>query len=473
MKVKIEDIKVDYNIYPRQSKSNKTIEAYLESLSAGAEFPAIKLQKVIYNGQQENILLDGLHRIEAFRNAGRKEIEAVFWKDEILDKEKELNILRLYAGFCNAKHGDRISQPDKKFTARRIANDDPDEVIKEKEMAEKLNVSQSTISDWISDIRARQKASRNNLIYRLLFLGWTQEEIAEKTGLDQSSISKIMNNTEIGKIHNFLQDWLNKGKTVAQAAEKLEIDETLAWAFLLQKKDDDTRVNKLKIEHRAYTVWNFAGCHKLMGRDDFKGRIPGEIPFNFLYWFTKQGDLIVDPMAGSAPTVDACLLLNRKCKAFDLNPVRPEIEKNDILNGYPEIQKPPDAIFVDPPYWCSTDYREGLSSLFLDEFYEAIEKFAQDSFVLLKPKGYIGIIMANQSTYIPKKQGRLPQNYPSHRLEHIFMTYNLFIKAGFKPYWRIYCPLSIQNAQDWAQNEWKEGRLGEICRELLIFRKEI
>jgi transcriptional regulator with XRE-family HTH domain len=37
-------------------------------------------------------------------------------------------------------------------------------------------------------------------------LGWTQQEIADKTGLDQSVVSRIMQNTEIGKIHNFIDD---------------------------------------------------------------------------------------------------------------------------------------------------------------------------------------------------------------------------------------------------------------------------
>ena len=76
---------------------------------------------------------------------------------------------------------------------------------------------------YISDIRATQTASRDSFIYRLNFLGWTQEEIAELTGLERSSISKIVNNTNIGKIHNSINDWLSKGKTVEEAAVKLEV----------------------------------------------------------------------------------------------------------------------------------------------------------------------------------------------------------------------------------------------------------
>ncbi len=50
------------------------------------------------------------------------------------------------------------------------------------------------MSDWISDIRARQKASHNSLILRLSRLGWTQQEIADEVGMSQNRISEIIGN---------------------------------------------------------------------------------------------------------------------------------------------------------------------------------------------------------------------------------------------------------------------------------------
>jgi len=74
----------------------------------------------------------------------------------------------------------------------------------QKMIAGELRVTRQTINNWISTIRARQKAGRDNTIHKLSRLGWTQEEIAGEVGIDQSSVSKIMNNANFGEIHNFL-----------------------------------------------------------------------------------------------------------------------------------------------------------------------------------------------------------------------------------------------------------------------------
>ena len=51
---------------------------------------------------------------------------------------------------------------------------------------------QLTIGNWIKDIRAKQKGTRNNLIYKLSFLGWTQQEIAEHHGLELTTAWAIV-----------------------------------------------------------------------------------------------------------------------------------------------------------------------------------------------------------------------------------------------------------------------------------------
>jgi len=469
-KEKIKDIYIDEDIYPRINKSNKTINAYIESLKAGAKFPPIEVQKINNEGTEQIILLDGLHRLESHKELKLDEIDVIFWKEEILDKKEHLNDLRLRAANLNILHGDRLSYEDMYQTARKVATDDPEKKYTEQAIADQLGVAQQTVHDWIADIRAKQTASRNNIIYRLSFLGWTQHEIADKTGLDQSVVSRIMQNTEIGKIHNFINDQLKKGNTIEQAAEKLEIDHTLAWTIHLENKTDDDRCEKLNIEPKKFTTWNFTGCNPLMGKDTFNGRIPGEFPLNFIYRFTKPGDLVIDPMAGGGITLDACILLNRKCRSYDIEPVRDEIEKHDITTGYPELKKKPNAVFCDPPYWSCVDYNSGLSSYSLEDYYKAISKFIKDTYDILQPNGIFGIMMSNQSTRIPIEKGKLTEKY-GHRLEHIIKVYNMCLEVKFKPEWRIICPLSNQNAQDWARGEWELGRLGELNRELLIFKK--
>jgi len=50
---------------------------------------------------------------------------------------------------------------------------------------------------------------------------------------------------------------------------------------------------------------------------------------HILFYFSKQEDLILDPMAGGGVTPDTCLVFNRRCWAFDMEDrprMRPEIE---------------------------------------------------------------------------------------------------------------------------------------------------
>ena len=59
--------------------------------------------------------------------------------------------------------------------------------------------------------------------------------------------------------------------------------------------DDVSRLEKLGENNdgldcnpRPYDVWNFAECYDLMGYE-YKGRIPGQIALQLLYFFTEQG----------------------------------------------------------------------------------------------------------------------------------------------------------------------------------------
>ena len=46
MEVNISDLTWDQFIYPGGGKSEKTVNAYIEALAIGAQFPLIKIQRV-------------------------------------------------------------------------------------------------------------------------------------------------------------------------------------------------------------------------------------------------------------------------------------------------------------------------------------------------------------------------------------------------------------------------------------------
>jgi DNA modification methylase len=101
---------------------------------------------------------------------------------------------------------------------------------------------------------------------------------------------------------------------------------------------------------QIYNVWNFPKCDPRYGLD-YPGRIPGQIVENILYYYTEPFDIVVDPMAGGGTTVDVCKAMFRRYQAYDINPIREEIKKHDIRQGFPQRAKGCKLIFLDPPSW--------------------------------------------------------------------------------------------------------------------------
>ena len=106
---------------------------------------------------------------------------------------------------------------------------------------------------------------------------------------------------------------------------------------------------------------------------------------HILYYFSDQGDLVFDPMAGGGVVADTCLALSRECWSFDMEDrpdTRPEIEPCfwDITNlKWPLKGKTkPDLIIFDPPYFKkqSDNYDpDGISGLSREKYLEFLENF--------------------------------------------------------------------------------------------------
>ncbi|WP_457551820.1 DNA methyltransferase, partial [Desulfobacula sp.] len=127
--------------------------------------------------------------------------------------------------------------------------------------------------------------------------------------------------------------------------------------------------------------------------DDWPGRIPAQLIAHILIYFSKQNDLILDPMAGGGVTPDTCLALGRRCWAFDMSDrpeIRPEIEPYTwTLSSEGQLSWPvsskekADLIIFDPPYFDKKagDYdKKSISGLPRKEYLEFLETF----FALLK-----------------------------------------------------------------------------------------
>ena len=246
MQVNLSELTWASFVYPRGGKNEKTVEAYVEALSIGAQFPPIKIQKV-FNYPKDNekieatLILDGIHRWFAFKECGLKKIKAIQWKKEALDYETSRIRLLLEAAKCNIRHGDRLSPRDRKQIARDIATSGAECTWTEDALAEKLGVIRQTINIWISDIRTRQRAGRDIIIIRLSRLGWTQEQVAEIVGMTQGRVAQIINNANFSDINSLV----SHGRDMDYIARHYHMDLALAWALRLEGKPDQEKFKEL------------------------------------------------------------------------------------------------------------------------------------------------------------------------------------------------------------------------------------
>jgi DNA modification methylase len=123
----------------------------------------------------------------------------------------------------------------------------------------------------------------------------------------------LLRGVSANKLHNQVMDEENKN----QVKKKLEAGQELT--------DQEILVD-LGIKFNPVTVWTFQRRNTSFGRE-YTGSTPMQLVVCMLYWFTKQGDLIVDPMAGGGVVGDVCAIMKRKCKMYD---VKPHKERNDI-----------------------------------------------------------------------------------------------------------------------------------------------
>jgi hypothetical protein len=474
IKTPLKDLYFDVSIYPRENASQPVIDDYAEALSNGKVFPPIIIKKILYieDGKEivRNTIIDGRHRYEAmlkFNKGAKKEsrepleeIEATYHDDQVVrsdDGVKKADLIMASARY-NAQHGIRLAPPDKKGTARRIYTLNPDFI--QQQLADIFGVSQRSVSTWISDLVMAKRASEDSVILKLHLLGWTQEEIGQAVGKSQDTVSLRLRDLE--DFLNLVKSLHAKGQGVEKIATDQNIEPALVWAILMDGKDDQTRLEELDCLPRPYDVWNFSDCIDHCGAD-YPGRIPGQLVLQALYFYTEPGAQVVDPMAGSGTTVDACLLMGRECRAFDSNPgsERKDIVIRDAIEGLAGLKAKADLIFFDPPYFKKVDkgYSDAsISRLGRKEYLKFFEDFASTAKKALKKGGRVALLMSD---------------YTEDNLDDsIFLHHYIeaFAKAGFKVERVIQCPLTTQSIHPDIINKFRDGRkLARISRNLVVF----
>jgi ParB-like chromosome segregation protein Spo0J len=215
-----------------------------------------------------------------------------------------------------------------------------------------------------------------------------------------------------------------------------------------------------------YDVWAFK--HDRAFGIPHPGSIPPAIVAHTLHYFTTPNSLVVDPMAGGGTTIDVCESMGRRCLAYDITPMRPEIKNLDVRQGFPLETCGCDLIFCDPPYhtMLARRYaRTGVDAAPLSGWVAFLTQLAKDAFATLRPGGFFALLVANQT------EKDLPNGFGY--LDHAFYGYGAMVAAGFLPERRISCPMDGAYLPQQVRGARAEGRMLGQVRDLVVGRKPL
>jgi len=156
-------------------------------------------------------------------------------------------------------------------------------------------------------------------------LGIPFDRIAARLKVNRLTALKYSENP---RLVQSIRSFLEKGHPPHQVAQEHRCPEPLVWSIALEGKSDYERFKSLNWGLRAWDYWYFNDLDPRFG-DRWPGQIPAQLVGHTLFYFTQEGDLVFDPMAGGGVVPDTCLAFNRRCWSFDLADrpeTQPEIE---------------------------------------------------------------------------------------------------------------------------------------------------
>lgn len=167
-----------------------------------------------------------------------------------------------------------------------------------------------------------------------------------------------------------------------------------------------------KQEPISITLWDFPSRHygsEVQGDDAYAGATPAGVIWNLLVRYTREKDLIVDPMCGSGTMLDVARDLGRRALGYDLKPARKDIFRADARKLPLEGGKA-DFVFIDPPYSDHIEYSDdrrciGKLSAHEHGYFKAMGDVIAESNRILKPKRCMALYVSDT---FQKKKGFVP-----------------------------------------------------------------
>ncbi|MEF2175591.1 MAG: DNA methyltransferase [Candidatus Absconditabacteria bacterium] len=163
----------------------------------------------------------------------------------------------------------------------------------------------------------------------------------------------------------------------------------------------------------------------------YHGNFIPQIPNQLIQRYTKKGDYVLDLFVGSGTTAIECEKLGRNVIGVDIQQdlidrldllIDNKIEKKFIVGDSGSVKtlnqiekylnekekKDVDLVFLHPPYFDIIKFSENKEDLSntksLQEFLKLFKKVLKNSYLLLKSKGYLAIVIGDKyqnSEWIP------------------------------------------------------------------------
>jgi hypothetical protein len=421
--IPIQSIRFVKELYPRIKPNDEAIERYRDALD--------KLPPIII--ARDGVLVDGYHRWQAHVREGVEQIQA-----EDLGNLSDAEIMR-EAITRNASHGQQLSRQDKAREAGRLwkAFEHLEPGDREKEIAELLAVSASTVQRATKDARKEEKQAMQEKVWQLHLSCLSQRQIADATGVHGKQSSSGL--TEKSQLTIFGQP---PGATTAKP-----------WG---------------SIQH--FDVWSFASNDREGGgQQSYFGACPPQIMENLLWLYTEPGkSVVVDLFAGSGTTLEVSHRMGRRAWVSDIrgNHYSPhlDIHQHDATTGWPaDAPAKADLLFLDPPYWKQAAGRYSsepgeLAEMTLPDFNKAWSDLLKACKTHLSPGGKIAYIISPTED----KEGGVV-------VDHAMEMAAAAMAIGYRIHRRIIVTYQTQQATGqqvtWAR---ENRRLLKLYRDLII-----
>jgi transcriptional regulator with XRE-family HTH domain len=406
------------DLYPRIKHDPALVQRYAENIDV---LPPIEVN-------QHCELIDGWHRWTAHRKIGANQICIVTTQTKSESEFLKLAIER------NSNHGKQLEEEDKKSMAIRLFNAGTGE--SKEEIARVLSVTVRTVGNYLNDIERNIREARKQHIFEMWMSCYTQEEIAEATGVSIQPVKDTLSDFSEGVPKN----------------------------LKVQSLFNDTDFTP-----PLYNIWTFA---KKSNAVSHFGNSEQRIVDNLLYLYTEPFDIVVDPFAGGGSTIDACKYRLRRYWTSDRKPIperEKEIRKHDItVDGLPPLNRNWSQVtltYLDPPYWRQaagqySDDAADLANMPLEEFTKTMADLVK-GIASKQSKGVIALLIQ------PTQWSADNRQFTDHVTDIIQAVGNKKLVLEN----RISCPYSTEqyNAQ---QVEWSKAnrKLLVLTRELIVWR---